>query len=106
MRLAGQPERDDQRERIGAAGGEIAEIGRSGPEPEVAPGEEVEAKVHALDQRVLRHDEPVDLRCIVLDALRQPAPLELGEQAELPRLVEPHSSSIRTRPSSVSGSSA
>ena len=106
VRLAGQPERHDQRERIGAARGEIAEVGRSGPEPEVAPREEIEAKVHALDQRILRDDEPVDLRGVVLDAQRKPALLELGKQAELPRLVEPHSSSIRTRPSSVSGSSA
>ena len=74
--------------------------------PSSAPRDEVEAEVHALDERVLRHDEPVDLRCVVLDPLREPAPLELGEQAELTRLVEPHSSSIRTRPSSVSGSSA
>ena len=34
------------------------------------------------------------------------ATLELGQQPELSRLVQPHSSSIRTRPSSVSGSSA
>jgi hypothetical protein len=42
----------------------------------------------------------------VLDRLREPAPLELGEQAELAEVVEPHTSSIRVRPSSVSGSSA
>ncbi len=106
VRLARQPERDDQRERIGAAGGEIAEVDRRSAKAEIAPREEIETKVHALDERVLRHDEPVDLRGVVLDALREPAPLELGEQAELARLVEPHSSSIRTRPSSVSGSSA
>ena len=106
MRLARQSERDDQRERIRAARGEIAEVDRSGAKAEVAPREEIEPKVHALDERVLRHDEPFDLRRVVLDALRKPAPLELGEQAELARLVEPHSSSIRTRPSSVSGSSA
>ena len=105
-RLARQPERDDQRERLRTAGGEIAEIDRRGAKPEVAPREQVEAEVHALDERVLRHDEPVDLRRVVLDALREPAPLELGEEAELAGLVEPHSSSIRTRPSSVSGSSA
>ena len=39
----------------------------------------------ALDERVLRDDEPLDLGGVVLDALREPAPLELGEQAELTR---------------------
>ena len=67
---------------------------------------EFEAEVHALDERILRHNEPFDLRGVVLDPAREPAPLELGQQPELSRLVEPHSSSIRTRPSSVSGSSA
>jgi hypothetical protein len=67
---------------------------------------EVEAEVDALDERVLRHHEPVDLRGVVLDPLREAAPLQLGEQPELAGLVEPHSSAIRTRPSSVSGSSA
>ena len=95
-----------ERERLGAARGEIAEVDGGGAKAEVAPRAEVEAEVHALDERVLRHDEPFDLRGVVLDALREPAALELGEQAELPRFVEPHSSSIRTRPSSVSGSSA
>jgi hypothetical protein len=42
----------------------------------------------------------------VLDSLREPETLELGEQTELSKLVEPHSSSMCARSSSVSGSSA
>ncbi len=61
--------------------------------------------MHALDQRVLRHDEAADLRSVVLDALREPTPLELGEQAQLARFVEPHSSSMCARSSRVTTSS-
>src|SRR5438309_10211653 len=50
LRLAGQSDSDDQRERIGAARGEIAQIDRHSTEAEVAPGNEIETKVHALDQ--------------------------------------------------------
>ena len=62
--------------------------------------------MHALDECVLRDDEPVDLGGVVLDAVRQPPPLELGEQSKLTGLVESHSSSTRVRPSSSAGSSA
>ena len=95
-----------ERQRLRAGRGEIAEVRRGCAEAEVAPRDEVEAEVHAFDERVLRDDEPADLRGVVLDALREPAPLELGEQAELAGLVEPHSSSMRMRASSESGSSA
>ena len=60
----------------------------------------------ALDERVLRDDQPFDLRGVVLDAEREAAALELAEQPELADLVQRHSSSIRARSSSVSGSSA
>jgi hypothetical protein len=63
--------------------------------------------VDALDERVLRHDEPTDDRRIVLDPLHELSPLELCKEAELAELFEPrHRSEMRTRPSSVSGSSA
>ncbi len=69
--------------------------------------EQVEAEVDALDERVLGHDEPVHDGRVVLDALGEPPPLELGEQPELADLSERrHGSEIRARPSSVSGSSA
>ena len=69
--------------------------------------EQVEAEVDSLDERVLRDDEPVDDRRVVLDALGEPAPLELRKQPELAELRERrHSSEMRARPSSVSGSSA
>src|SRR5487761_84899 len=55
----------------------------------------------ALDERVLRHDEPFDLRSVVLDPDDEPAALELAEELELL-----HSSSMPVRPSSVAGSSA
>ena len=47
--------------------------------------------MHALDERVLGDDEAVpELRRVVLDPLCQPAPLELGEEAQLTDLREPH----------------
>jgi hypothetical protein len=47
--------------------------------------------VDAFDQRVLGDDEPAfELRGVVLDSLCQPAPLELGEEAQLTELREPH----------------
>ena len=61
--------------------------------------------MHPLDERVLRDDEAADLGGVVLDAVHEPTPLELGEEPELARLVEPHSSSMRVRPSSSAGSS-
>ena len=51
----------------------------------------VEPEVHALDERVLRDDDAArELRRVVLDAGDQAEPLELGEQAELTELREPH----------------
>ena len=65
------------------------------------------AEVHALDEHILRHDEPADDRGVVLDSLGQSPPLELREQPELADLPERrHDSEIRARESSVSGSSA
>ena len=83
-RALGSREADDQRDRLGARRGEVAEVDRRGAKAELAPADEVEAEVDALDERVLRHDEPLDLRGVVLDADDEPAPLELGEELELP----------------------
>ena len=45
----------------------------------------------ALDERVLCDDEPVAELCrVVFDPLREAALLQLGEQAELTELREPH----------------
>ena len=47
--------------------------------------------MHALDERVLRHDETVrELGGVVLDSAREPAALELGEQPGLAEVGEPH----------------
>jgi hypothetical protein len=46
--------------------------------------------VHALHECVLRDHEPVDLRGVVLDALGEPAALQLGEEAEFAEVREPH----------------
>src|SRR5204863_8712264 len=94
------------RVRLGTGRRQVADVDGRGAEAELAPGEEIEAEVHALDKGVLRDDEPVDDRCVVLDAAGEASPFELREQPELPGLVEPHSSSMRARPSSVAGSSA
>jgi hypothetical protein len=105
--LGGQPKRDEQGERIGTGGGEITDVDGGRARAQLAPVQDVEAEVSSLDERVLRHDEAADNGGVVLDPLHEPAPLELGEEPELPELVEPrHSSEIRARPSSVPGSSA
>ena len=105
--LRREPERDEESERIGSRGGEVADVDGRGPRAELAPAQEVEAEVDALDEHVLRDDEAVDDRGVVLDPLREPPPLELGEQPELADLPERgHDSEMRARPSSVSGSSA
>ena len=58
--ISRQPERDDQGERLGAGGGQVADVHRGGAEAEVAPREQVEAEMDALDERVLRDHQPVD----------------------------------------------
>ena len=64
----GSAEGDDQRLRLGAGRGEVAQVDGGGAEAEVAPGEPVEPEVDALDERVLRDDEPVaELGGVVLD---------------------------------------
>ena len=50
-----------------------------------------------LDECVLRHDHAARELCrVVLDARDQSLPLELGEQAELTDLREPHRPSAAT----------
>ena len=93
----GHRERHEQRLRLGARRGEVAQVHRGGAKAELAPVEPVEPEVHVLDERVLRDDEPVaQERRVVLDVLDQPAALELREEAELTELREP-----RQRPSSA-----
>jgi hypothetical protein len=105
--LSGQPERDEQGEGVGAGCGEIADVDGGRARAELVPAQEVETEVDSLDQRVLGDDEPLHDGRVVFDSLCEPPPLELGQEPELPELVERrHSSEIRTRPSSVSGSRA
>src|SRR5205823_6523279 len=94
-------EGDDECDRVGTRGSEVAEVDGRCASADVAPRDEVEAKVHALDEGVLGDDEPLDLRGVVLDPHDELAPLELGEELELS-----HSASMRVRSSSVAGSSA
>jgi len=55
--------------------------------------------VNALDEQVLGDDEPVaELGRVVSDVPREPASLQLGEQAELAELREPHRSPSSTQP--------
>ena len=91
LRLGRQGKRDDERLGVRARGGQVAEVDRRCAEAEVAPRHEVEPEVHALDERVLGDDEAVpELGRVVLDPLSQPAPFELGEEAQLTDLREPH----------------
>jgi hypothetical protein len=53
-------------------------------------GDPVQSEVDVLDQRVLRDDEAVDDRGVVLDRLCEAATFELGEEATLAELREPH----------------
>jgi hypothetical protein len=76
--------RHEQRLRCCTRSGEVAEVDGRGAEAKLAPGDPVEAKVHALDERVLRYDEVgAEERRIVLDADDQPTTLELREEPEL-----------------------
>ena len=86
----GAPERDHEARRLGARGGEVAEIHSRGAKAEIAKRDPVETEVHALDERVLRDDQAVDLCRVVLDRLSEPAALQLGEEAELAEVREPH----------------
>ena len=88
--VRGDRERDDERLGLGPGGGEVAEVDGRRPVAQLPPAEEVETEVDVLDERVLRDDELADLRRVVLDALGEPAPLELGQQAYLTELREPH----------------
>ena len=90
LRLRGECERDDERLRLGSRRGEVAEVDGRRPVAQLAPAEEVETEVDVLDERVLRDDELTDLRRVVLDALGEPAAFELGQQAYLTELREPH----------------
>src|SRR3954469_1288273 len=97
-------ERDAQRLGPGARRGEVRDVDRGGAEAEVPRGDPVEAEVHALNERVLRGDEPAAERGrVVADADREPALLEQAEQPELADLGEPHASPIRALESSSSG---
>ena len=98
---ARQAERDDERERLCAGCGQVAEIHRGGAETELAPREQVQTEVHPLDERVLGDDETAHLRRVVLDPLREAATLELRQQAELAEPVDGHSSPMRVRPSTA-----
>jgi hypothetical protein len=76
---------------LGAARGEVAEVDGGSSEAEIAPRDPVEPEMDVLDEGVLGDDEAlVELGSVVLDPLGKAAPLELGEQAELPQLREPH----------------
>ena len=98
----GRAERDEQAVGPGPGGCEVAEVDRCGPEAEVAPRDPVEPEVHVLDQRVLRDDGARDLGDVVLDRLREPAALQLGEQPELADLRKSrHRSRARARPTRV-----
>ena len=63
---------------------EVAEVDRRRAPPEVAPAHPVEPEVDALDERVLRDDESVDLRRVVLDPLRR------ARAARAPRAARAH----------------
>ena len=84
------PEGNDETRGLGTRRCEIAEIHGCGSKPEIAKGDPVQPEVHALDECVLRDHEPVDLCRVVLDASGEPAALQLGEEAELAQVREPH----------------
>ena len=65
---AGAPSVTTRHSGVGARRGEVAEVDRGGAKAEIAPGDPVEPEVDALDERVLRDDEPAaELRGVVLD---------------------------------------
>src|SRR3954451_17550654 len=85
--LGRQADADEKRLGAGSRGGEVADVDRGGAEPELPPGEALELKVDAFDERILRDDEPsAQLGGVMLRALDEPLPLELGQQSELAEL--------------------
>src|SRR5206468_6485593 len=107
LRRRRQSERDEEGDGIGSRGGEVADVDRGGARAQLAPAQEVEAEVDALDERVLGDDEPVHDGRVVPDPLGESPALELREQPELADLRERrHEAEMRARPSSVPGSSA
>ena len=86
---AGSASDDDQRLRLGAGGGEVAQVDRRRLVAEVAPGRPLEAEVDSLDERVLRDDDAaVEDGRVVPDRLGEPAPGELREEPELTEIRE------------------
>ena len=83
-------ERDYEARGLGARGGQVAQVDGRSAISEVTKGDPVAAKVHALHERVLGDDHAVDLRGIVLDCAGKAAALQLGEEAELAEVREPH----------------
>src|SRR5205085_4154672 len=90
-RVRGEREADHEPVGRGARGGEVAEVDRRRAPAEVAPRDPIEPEMDALDERILRDDDPArELGRVVFDLAREPAPLELGEEAELAELRELH----------------
>src|SRR5262249_40489886 len=103
-RLAGKRQRDRKRFGDGSRSRKIAEVDRSGAEPELLPRQPVEPKVDTLDERVLGDDESAAELChVVLDPDGEPPPLELCEQAELAELRHLHR--LRASPITSTGPS-
>src|SRR6266511_5439370 len=94
--LARQPDCDDERLRLGARGGEIAEVDGRSAKAELLPAQPVEPEVDPLDERILGDDQAgLELSRVVFDLDGEPALFELGQQPELTELREPHGSRSR-----------
>ena len=76
--------------RLGARGGEIAQVHGRGLVAEVAPRRPVEPEVNTLEERVLRGDEAArEPSRVVLDVMRETPSLQLGQETEFAQLREP-----------------
>ncbi len=65
--LARQPDCDDERLRLGARGGEIAEVDGRSAKAELLPAQPVEPEVDPLDERILGDDQAgLELSRIIL----------------------------------------
>lgn len=89
-KLGRHDEADEHSLGLGTHRSKIAEINRGRFVAKVVPRGPLRPEVNAVDQRVLRDDDPVaEQRGIIGDALDKGAPFKLVKKTELPEIRDP-----------------
>ncbi len=87
--LRRRAEDDEERLRLRSHRRQVAQVDRRGLVAEVTPRRPLTAKVHPLDEYVLREHAPVaELGAVGVDPLHESLPLELRQEPELTELAE------------------